>query len=310
MFTPPKISCRTDRTNLVLFTPDRVPLTIVSTTPSGFYVLFPPVVSASAELIYHDSTLVSKPYIGWTTTPSPSSNRPTEGTNLNTGKCTLIYGAIEDGFNNPYRTEDTKGMASEIAYLTGRLEAPISSNREMFGIYLQVGWFDRVDPSLVSTFATSYPIKILCRARHAPSDRLALLHKIFGYAVNLISREITSGATAIAPAYLAAIGNPPLPTDIGSYSPTITYTVVNKLLTIVLSTPVPSPLESTISLGGTRFDDFSCSLICDDCSIDRLVISLPAGTLTFSILAPSIVSGNYAPVFKIGTLTVAILGWV
>jgi len=309
MFTPPKISCRTDRTNLVLFTPDRTTLTINLTTLSGWYVLFPPVVSASAELIYHDSTLVSKPYLGWTTTPSPSSNRPTEASGWNTGKCTLNYGAIEDGFNNPYRTEDTKGMASEIVYLTGRLEAPISSNREMFGIYLQVGWFDRSDASLVSTFATSFPIKILCRARHAPSDRLALLHKIFGYAVNLISREIVSGTSSIAPAYLAA-SIYPLILDIGSYAPTITYTVVNKLLTIVLSAPVPSPLEATISLGGTRFDDFTCSLICDDCSIDRLVISLPAGTITCSILAPSIVSGSYAPIFKLGTLTVAILGWV
>ena len=307
MFTPPKISCRTDRTNLVLFTPDRAPLTITSTTPSGFYVMFPPVISASAELIYHDSIATIKPYLGWTTTPSPSSNRPTEASGWNTGRCTLNYGAIEDGFNNPYRTEDTKGMASEIAYLTGRLEAPISSNREMFGIYLQVGWFDRLDPSLVSTFATSYPIKILCRARHAPSDRLALLHKIFGYAVNLISREIVSGATAIAPAYLAALSTI---LDIGTYAPTITYTVVNKLLTITLSAPVPSPLEATISLGGTRFDDFFCSLPCDDCSIDSLIISLPAGTTTCSILAPSIVSGSYVPVFKIGTLTLPLLGWV
>ena len=297
MFTPASATCRVDRSNMALFYPDRQSYSIDATATFGWYVLFPPYISASAELVYVPTG--GGNYLGYSTKPISSANRPNETAEITTGKCTIAWLSVEDGFNNPYRTEDTSAQSQEIMYLTGRASNSVGSDRQVFGLYLQSGWFDR---STLALAQSNYAIKVIARVRHSPSDVLFKLNNIFGYAVNLICREISSYAPA--PQYpLATAGG----ADIGSYQPTfLSLSAAGGVLAVVLTAPTPIAIALRLYLGATRFDTFTASVPLDDCSIDFLDLQLGAGTSKFTVSTKLPTQGAYQPILH----KTPILGWI
>lgn len=297
MFTPSTVHCRVDRSNLALFYPDRITYTIDANCIAGWYVLYPPYVSASAELIYVPTG--GGNYLGFTTQPMTTANRPIESSDITTGKCEIAWASVEDGFNNPYRVEDTSAQAQEIMYLTGRASNEVGSDRQVFGLYLQSGWFNRSTAGLSNYL---HAIKIIARVRHSPSDVLFKLNNVFGYQINLICREISSYQPM--PQYLSALSNG---ADIGSYEPKfLSLMSANGVLAVVLTDPTPTPVTLKLHLGATRFDTFTSSLPIDQCSIDSVDIHLPLNTTNFTISTKLPTEGRYSPVLHKS----AIPGWL
>lgn len=298
MFTPVNATCRVDRSNMALFYPDRLAYTIDAATTFGWYVLFAPYISASAELVYVPTG--GGNYLGYSTKPSPSANRPNATAEITTGKCTIAWASVEDGFNNPYKTEDTNAQAQDIIYLTGRTNTQVGSDRQVFGLYLQSGWFDR---STLGLAQYNSAIKVIVRVRHSPSDVLFRVSNVFGYAINLISREISSYAPAPQYPLATTAGG----TDIGSYQPTfLSLTPAGGILAVVLAAPTPISITLRLYLGATRFDTFTASVSIEDCAIDNIDLYLPTGTTKFSIRAKLPIQGAYQPILH----KTPILGWI
>lgn len=296
MFTPPANISRIDRSNLALFYPDRLPHTITATSPAGWYVLFAPFISSSAELIYVPTG--GGGYLGYTTKPSTSANLPIESGDITTGKCTIAWASVEDAPNSPYKVEDTIGQAQEIIYLSGRASNSVGSDRQVFGLYLQDAWFDRSFQGLAQF---SRAIKIIARVRHSPADVLFKLNKVFGYAINLVARELS--AYAPQPSYSLA----PSGADIGGYQPSFLSLVANSgVLAVVLRVAPPIDIVLRLHLGATRFDTFTCSLPIDDCAIDSIDIFVPANQTSFSLRVILPTENVYTPILH----KTQILGWI